>query len=430
MNMRFSSQHETGRLAVTSLYRLVVLRCLAIALQIITLLVAVFYLHQSLPIIPIAVVIILYAGLTFYTWSYCKNREFIDSNEYFLHLLADVTVLSALLYFSGGATNPFTMVYLLPLTVAIVMLPAFHIWGLATITAVYYTLLLWKHVPMEMAHSHGSHDEFDVHIVGMWFSFVITAILISYFVVSMRTAMQQQQRALAEARERVMRDEQLITLGTLAASTAHELGTPLGTMALLLDELDDAETAEEQKTENIAVMRSQVSRCREALTNLSASAGSVRLSGGSAITLDDYILGLCQECETNRPAKRVKLQWGDDAIFPEIVVDRSLSQAIVNIIDNAQKVSTCEVTVLAMSDTNMLSIEVLDNGPGVSESMRQSLGKEPVAIDSQTKDGLGIGLFLAYSIIRRFGGQVALNNRQEGGSRTKVELPLQTLKAN
>ncbi len=430
MKSQFSLELNTDRLAVASLHRLIVLRCLAIVLQIITLLVAVFYLNQTLPLAPISLVIVLYACLTIYSWLYQRSSEFIDSTEYSLHLLADITVLSSLLYFSGGATNPFTMVYLLPLTIAIVLLPTLHIWGLASITAVYYTLLLWKHVPMEMAHSHNNHDEFDIHIVGMWFSFVITAILISYFVVSMRAALQQQQRALAEARERVMRDEQLITLGTLAASTAHELGTPLSTMALLLDELDDIETAEEQKKENIDVMRSQVGRCREALTNLSTSAGSVRLAGGSAITLNDYIANLCRECEANRPAKRVDLQWKTGALFPKIVVDRSLSQSLVNIIDNAQKVSTRAVEVRAMSDDSILSLEVLDNGPGVSESMRQSLGKEPVAMDSQSQDGLGIGLFLAYSIIRRFGGMVELNNRHEGGSSTTIELPLEMLRAS
>lgn len=426
--MQTTLQLDTGQLAAVNLQRLVVLRCLAIGLQIVTLLVAVYYLHQVLPIAPVIIIIALYAGLTLYTWRHAKQVESVDNHEYFLHLLADVTVLTALLYFSGGATNPFTMVYLLPITVAIVLLPARHVWALAAVTAVYYTFLLWKHVPM--AHSHGAHDEFNVHIIGMWSSFVITAILISYFVVAMRTAMQQQQAALTEARERVIRDEQLVVLGTLAASTAHELATPLGTMSLLLDELDDSTVSQEQKNENMIIMRGQVNRCREALTTLSASAGGVRLSGGAAVALDEYLTGLCRECEANRPAKSVALQWRCDAEVPTVVVDRSLAQALANIIDNAQKVSTKAVQVEASCSDKMLRLCVYDNGPGVSEAIQLSIGKEPVAIASQQDHGLGIGLFLAYSIIHRFGGSVELKNRQEGGSVTVVRLPLAELTAD
>lgn len=415
------------QLGSDNLRRLVALRSLAIVLQLITLLVAVYYLHQTLPLVPIIVIIAIYACLTLYTWRHSNRTNNIDSNEYVLHLLADVTVLTALLYFSGGATNPFILVYLLPITIAIVLLPTSHIWSLAVTTALCYTILLWQHVPLEMAHGHASHDEFDAHIVGMWFSFVITAILMSYFVAGMRNTMQKQLSALSDARERVMRDEQLVTLGTLAASTAHELGTPLGTMALLLDELDDDRITDHQKVENIKVMRGQVGRCRDALTTLSTSAGSVRLEGGAATSFDRYIKALCEECETNRPGKQVSLTLLNHGEAPTIVIDRSLSQALVNIIDNAQKLSNKKTEVDALWKDAYIELTVSDRGPGVPNAIQQSMGKEPIAIDSSDCEGLGIGLFLAHSVIRRFGGRIDIANRAGGGTITTIHLPLSGL---
>lgn len=419
-----SLEFDVNQAGPENLRRLVVLRALAIVLQIITLSVAVWYLRQTLPVTTIVIVIALYALLTAYTWHHARHAVRVDSNEYFLHLLADVTVLTTLLYFSGGATNPFILLYLLPITVAIVLLPPGHIWALAITTAVSYTFLVWRHVPM--AHGHSGHDNFDVHIIGMWLSFVITAILISYFVVAMRSAIQQQQAALTAARERVMRDEQLVTLGTLAASTAHELGTPLGTMALLLDELGNESLSAQQKSKTIDVMRGQVRRCRDALTTLSASAGSVRLAGGAVVALDQYVKELCQECEANRPGKLVSLTRQGTSPIPEIVIDRSLSQALMNIIDNAQKASTEQVAVIASWDTETLDISVADNGPGVPEAIQLSIGKEPIAMGS---DGLGLGLFLAHSVIHRFGGTVELKNRPNQGTVTTVKLPLTNLRA-
>lgn len=423
-----NSLHNSA-LGPDSLYRLVTLRCLAILLQLITLLVAVFYLHQTLPIIPIITVIVFYAGLTLYTWRHVKSIDAVDSNEYFLHLLGDIAVLTALLYFSGGATNPFVLVYLLPITIAIVLLSAKTIWWLAAITAFCYTLLLWQHVPLEMAHGHDGHDEFNVHIIGMWFSFVITSILISYFVVGMRNTLQQQQAALSAAREQVMRDEQLVTLGTLAASTAHELGTPLSTMALLLEELDASDIAEQQKKENIDVMRGQVTRCRDALTTLSISAGGVRLAGGAAMSLRQYMQDLCKECEEARPGKPLSLSWLTEGDAPTVVMDRSMTQALVNIIDNAQKSSNKETDVTVRWDQENIELTVSDRGPGIPDSILSLMGKEPIAIDSSSDDGLGLGLFLAHSVIQRFNGRVDIANRTGGGSIVAITLPLQKLRA-
>lgn len=422
--MLFSSKSNTEFGGRTNLFRLVVLRALAIALQLLTVLLAKFYLHQALPLVPIFSVIAIYALLTFYTWYHARQVENVDDNEYLLHLLADTTVLTSLLYFSGGASNPFIMLYLLPITIAIVLLPPRHVWLLAAITAGCYTLLVWQYVPLTP--SHAGHDDFQMHVFGMWASFVIASILIAYFVVGMRSTLQKQQAALVAARERVMRDEQLVNLGTLAASTAHELGTPLATMSLLLDELSETASDAAERRQTIGMIKGQLKRCREALSGLSVSAGGVRLTGGSAVAFDKYMADLCRECEARRPGNRISLDTAAELPAPIIVADRSLSQALSNIIDNALKVSKEDVTIGVAWLDNTLSVVIEDSGEGVPTSIQPVIGKEPIAIGS---DGLGLGLFLAHAVIQRFGGEVSLVGRAEGGSRTTVTLPLAGLTA-
>ena len=165
----------------------------------------------------------------------------VSSVEFFAQLMVDVFALTALLYFSGGSTNPFISLYLLPLTIAAAALPWAYTWVMAAITISCYTLLLFYYVPLP--HDHEEHNsEFNLHVSGMWLAFVLSTVLIAWFVVKMGISIRERDKDLASAREQALRNEQLIALGTLAAGAAHELGTPLATMAIVSGELQDEYT--------------------------------------------------------------------------------------------------------------------------------------------------------------------------------------------
>jgi len=241
----------------------------------------------------------------------------------------------------------------------------------------------------------------------------------------MGNTLRQRNRALAAARERALRDAQLVALGTLAASTAHELGTPLGTMALVAAELDeDCDDQNPAMRERLAVLHTQIDRCKSALSTLATSAGGVRLSGGGPMAVDDYLSHLYAEWQQTKPRVAVRTHWEGEQPAPSILADRILSQAISNILDNAAEASPVAVEWDAHWSRTEFVMEIRDRGPGLTPEAEQSVGRMPY---SGKPEGLGLGLFLAHAIIGRFGGSVTLSNRDGGGSCTRVSLPCTAL---
>ena len=216
--------------------RLFWLRNVSIAGQAAAVLVAQAVFAVELPLAVLAASIGALALLNIATAMRLGRTAEVSDQEVFLQLCADVALLTASLYFTGGATNPFVSLYLLPLMIAATVLPARYTWAMAGMTVAAYSILMVWYQPLGQDHAHHS-NEFGLHVLGMWFNFIVSAMLIALFVARMAASIRARDRLLSAARERTLRDEQLVTLGTFAAGAAHELGTPLSTIAVLVREL-------------------------------------------------------------------------------------------------------------------------------------------------------------------------------------------------
>ena len=405
--------------AAINLQRLVVYRYLVLAGLVIGVAVAIFR-KFTLPFGPLLVVIAIFAALNFITWLRLRWLERpVGEQELFLHLFSDVLILTALLYFTGGSTNPFVSLFLLPLTLAAAALPGRYTWAIAVSALVCYSLLMVWYYPLP--HHHGIN--FNMHVVGMWFGFVLSAILISYFAVKMSATLRERERALAQAREDALRDERLVALGTLAAGAAHELGTPLATMAVLAKDLESECAVMPDLAEPFQVLRSQIARCKEILSQLAISAGQMRAEGGRDQALDQYLLRIVEQWQNGRPAVVIRRNWEGTQPPPRIIADQTLTQAITNILNNAADASEQTVEVSGHWDERELRLEICDRGDGVSAAAASHAG-EPFFTTKPPGQGLGLGLFLAQSTIKRLGGSLELFNRQEGGACTRIVLPL------
>jgi two-component system sensor histidine kinase RegB len=411
--------HPTER-NTADLHRLFLLRNVTIAGQIAAVATTMGILHMPLPLAPIAVIIAAYALFNAGTWLVLRQNWHVSHPVFIVHLLIDVLELTGLLYYTGGATNPFVSLFLIPLAISATVLTSRYTWALSGITIILYTLLLRHYVPLPHM-QHAEMSPFGMHVYGMWLGFVLSAGIIAYFIVGMGKTLRLREQALAAARERTLRDTQLVQLGTLAASTAHELGTPLGTMALITEELNEACANDDpDMSEQIGQLRHQIDRCKSALATLAASAGEVRLSGGGAMAIDGYLASLHAEWQQANPGITLKTRWEGEQPAPAILADRTLSQAISNILDNAADVSPRAIEWYAHWDRRECVLEIRDWGPGLTTEARQKVGKVPY---TAKPEGLGLGLFLAHAIIGRFGGSVTLFNCEDGGSCTRVLLP-------
>lgn len=413
----FSPFPQNNRL---NLQLLMWLRVLAIIGQSAAVMYSAKVLHIQLPITTLFVWIGIYALLTSLTFLRLRSPKQVGPLEFFSQLLIDIVILSILLAYSGGGANPFVSLYLIPITISAITLPARSTWLLTTIAIGLYSWIMWFISPIESHSYHAEH--FSMHTTGMWLGFIIGALLVSYFVVRMGNIIRQQQKILMEQRTAAIQNEQVVRLGALAANTAHELGTPLGTMQLVIDELQNRTDLDRSNTQaSLELLNKQIARCKKALSVLSTNAGQPQALSGEKMYAATFMHQLLQDWQQSRPDAKLQTEWRKPGQGPMLIADTTLHQAIRNILNNAADVSPQHVRCMIDWQQNTLEITIEDHGPGIPVQQAGALGKMPV---TSASDGLGIGLFLSHRIIQAFGGQIRLANLDSHGLQTLILLPI------
>ena len=428
---------------------LFILRNMMMLSEVVLIILSVYGLKINLPEQQLWLVVLSSGAINLYTSMRLETDEPVTELEIFTQISVDVFTIAALLYLTGGASNPITWVFLLPLIITAIMLPQAYAWYMVILTTSLYTMLIAFNIPLPsiephmpdptmiqsnvesyrmLQNAHVMHDKsyFSLHMFGMWFGFVVSAGLVAFFVVELARTLRVQERSLAEARENALRDERVVALGTLAASAAHDMGTPLGTIAIVAHELEQEYPAHRYPdlNEKMLIMQQQINRCKEALSVMSASAGEMRAESGRVILLTDYIDDVIKQWRTHKPG--AKLSFFIDpqiAINAKIIAERTLTHSLINILNNAAEASPTELGIEfhATWDLDNITIKIRDFGPGFSSEIVEFAGKQPVV---SKKRGLGVGLFLTYSTINRLGGNIKLYNSDLGGACVEITLPL------
>ncbi len=378
------------------------------------------------PLFLLALVAGITASLALGYWR-LRRATLITQKELFAHLVVDAGFLIVLLLDTGGASNPMISYLLVLLAVGATLLNQGYVTLFSVGSILTYTFFLLS----ELQNEHTDHMmvNFQLHLVGMWVTFVLSAMLITVFVTRMAAAIRSRELTLAKARENEMRNEQLVAIGTLAAGTAHALGTPLSTMSVLLTDLDKLSAEQLARTplkEDISLLRQQVVRCKDSLNQLTQfynKSNRAELQGSSCAELiadiRDYIVNI---------HPRARVQFHVDAVTGalRIAADLSLRHAVINLIENAIKAARSEVQVHcrpcpAERDSGQcMEICIQDDGPGIPASVMENMG-EPFI--STRKDSMGLGIFLANAAITRHAGSIEMFNRKSGGAMSIIRLP-------
>lgn len=403
----------------TNLRRLVWLRWLMLAAWGSATLWAYCGLGWPVPATPLLVLLtasVLLNAITLWRLSGVARGWWVTEAELAAHLVFDLAVLGAVLYFADGASNPLASLLLIPLTLAAMFLPAYATWSLALGVAGLYAWLMFHFQPLGQhpdAHAHA----WWLHRLGMGLTFGVGAVLIAGFVGRMAASLRQRDALLAQAREDTLRNEQILALATLAAGTAHELGTPLNTMQLLAEELREVVPA--SHVEDLDLLTTQIAQCKTALTRLSARASE----SVAAQPLATALTVLIDRWRLMRPDAAPAVAWPSAAPALTVHWPDALSQALLNLLDNAADAARGQVAVRLDWDKAHLSVRLEDDGPGLVHEAAQAAGR---AVFS-SKGGMGVGLVLANATLQQLGGQVRLRPREEGGTRTEIDLPLRNL---
>lgn len=338
--------------------------------------------------------------------------------ELFAYLQLDVLALAGLLYFSGGASNPFVSLLLLPLLITATLLPIRCVWAMAAVTVSVYTGLMVDYLPLPgMLSGHG--PGFHAHLWGMWLVFVISALLVAGFVARLAAALRQRDREVARLREKALRDEQVLALGMFAAGAAHELGTPLSTIAVLAKELEHEYRQDPVLGDDLHTLREQVEVCKTILGDLLRSA-DLATDREAAQPLDALLERTRNRWQLLRPWVPLRVHCAGSLPPPTVAAPHTVGQTLISLLANAADACPEGVDLAGRWDAQRVVIEIRDRGPGLPAEMPHPPG---TGFFSTKEGGAGIGLLLANATLERLGGQVTLSHDVQGGTCTRIDLP-------
>ena len=413
------NSQQTYSAARQNLFRLSLIRGVALIGQVLALIYFTAINPIGLPANAIALVLAIYASVTVATWQRSRMQVPIADNEFFIHLLADILFFSVLLYFSGGASNPFISYYLIPISIAAITVSRQYSILIAVTALGAYSLLLKYYVPITAIapSSHHGASNGSLHILGMWANFAVSGGIIIYFISRMASALKIQQQALALQRETQLRNEQLLAVGTLAAGTAHELGTPLNTMKLLVDDM----VASAPDNQDLSLLNQQIEQCKTTLKQLLTTAEQSQSNQLEPQSVRSYFTAILERWQLMRPHLKANINFTDSP-DSSAVFEPTVAQSILNLLNNAADASL-NVDVHLSWSAAAANIEIRDYGTGLDLGEVDRLGQ---AFVTDKADGLGLGLFLSQATLSRFGGSVSLQNapNSEPGTLTHILLPL------
>lgn len=399
--------------------------------------------RYNLPNVPLVGILSLQCLTIAYSLYISRKHAIISTRHYALLLIASSMILSAFIYFSGGHTNPLLSLLLIPLALSASQLTVKATATIALITLIAYSILTQYYVPLteglagsEMLHdagSHGSHIShavhsamststhfMDLHFVGMWLTFILSVLLILALVLPLTLETRTQQKKLSQQAERIAHAEKLIAMATFSASSAHALGTPLSTLAIITDDLKEQYTDDAQTSQDLTIMQQQIKLCKSTLQDMMQQADDLKNNKLKTVRVQDLLNETRQQFNLLHPHHELPLQVDNVTDKDAILCDTTLVQALVNLLDNAVQHAKVTPTLHAQCHDGQLILNIDDTGPGIPPQVRDQLGQPFI---STKDDGVGIGLFLSHHTINRLGGTLTIDNT--ANSQLTIVLPLQ-----
>lgn len=399
---------------------IIALRCIAIIIQLLLILFVNVGLAYQLPWIPLFSVISLEILFTISSYFYHNHNHVSDKKSsqkaILVQICADIIFLSLLLFFSGGATNAFVSLLLIPIAIAAVTLTPLLLAIVASLAITSYSILLWA-LPMSVM-----HGNMQGHFIGMGINFLFSALVVAIVVGKMARSINQQELAIAAYRENLLKQEKVTSLGVASAQVTHQLATPIATVQLLADELSE----DFPDNEIILDIQSQLARCRDSLSDFRAMVFDIKEQVIKIANCDDLFVEITDNVRINNPEINLQLVKNNDENSKNITIntDAALIPAIINLINNAIRASkannskTLSLTSEVINDNWQFTIR--DYGKGFTLKKLKELGVKPV----NSEQGFGMAVLLSHASLERLGGKLALTNHQDGGALVTLSIPI------
>jgi two-component system sensor histidine kinase RegB len=413
-----------------NLLLLVALRWIAVAGQIAAIFVAQTWLSIPLPLVEMGYVLLFLVALNLVSFALLRSHWVIDEKLLFTALLLDVGALTAQLYLSGGAVNPFVSLFLLQVIIGAVLLPTSYVWALAGLAGLCFLWLIRYHQPMDLSAFglgvHGQSSYLSLHLYGMFLCFLLAAGLTVLFVTRITANLRDRDRLLSELQQRSVEEGHIVRMGLLASGAAHELGTPLATVSVILNDWEHmkAIAKDPSLSADLKEVRSALARCKDIVSGILLAAGEARGEDAERTTLSVFLTDVVEQWRKTRAPVGFDTAIQISRDVP-IVAETVVRQTLLNMLDNALEASPSWVGVMALLSGADLVVSVRDKGPGFAPEILANLGKPYHS--TKGRPGSGLGLFLVVNVLRKLGGQLTVRNLAEGGALVEMTLPVAAL---
>ena len=405
-----------------NMFQLVQLRWLAVAGQLATIMLTQLAFGIRLPMVSMLGVLGGLVLLNAASLALLRFKGPITNEALFGALLLDVVALSAQLYLSGGATNPFVSLFLLQVVLGSVLLDRWSSWMLVIATSVAFALMTVFYRPIVLPPTI-NRSLFALHVQGMWVCFALVAVLLVLFVSRINANLRTQDLRLADIQRQAVEEEHIVRIGMLASGAAHELGTPLSSLSVILGDWRhiDAIAHDPDLLRDVEDMQAEIQRCKAIVTSILMSSGDPRGEETRATTVRALFDRIVADWSGARDFNGIRFddRFGEDV---PIAADVVLQQAVFNLLDNAAEVSPERIDVILGRADDALVLTVRDAGAGFAAEQLANLGNPYNS--SKSELGRGLGLYLVGNVARKLGGSIVARNREDGGAELILRLPL------
>ena len=431
MASQLSIEEETGR---RNLRFLLGLRTVTFCAQILAIFACNIGLSIVLPVAAMVLTASLLVLFNVYSFLRLRTARPIGQLDVGLGLATDVVVLALQMNFSGGTSNPFVSFFMLPVILGAVMLSARQAWAIYGLTILCYAALavadVFRPMPPEMAMP-GMIDRMALHMHGMMLGYAVCAAVLVFMISRVRANLRARDEEIARLRTQALEQDHLMRLGLLTAGAAHELGTPLTTLSVIIKDWRDLgiPAAKAERDGELATLNNQVLRCKAVISDILAASGQTRGEDTSSQPLKPFLAGICEAWRKRHPDAALDLRLDIDD--RPIAADKVLEQSLVNLLDNAYEASQGEdrrdVAFKARLAGDRLAIEIGDRGPGFAPDILAALGKPFVTTkDDGSGRPRGLGLLLVRNTAQAFGGELTVGGDKRG-ARVRLDIPLASI---
>lgn len=392
-----------------NLRTIVVIRWIATAGQLAAILIVVHALGFSVPLYECMGAILALALSNLFVATRRNLRRLSDFYAALI-LAFDLLQLSVLFFLTGGLENPFSMLMLVPVTVSASILSRRITLALTLLALGCATFISFYHYPLPWPG--GGIDMPLIYVLGIWTALAVSLVFMASFIWSASEESRRVAQALAASESALARAQQMAALGGLAAAAAHELGSPLATIAVVSKELSDEVPADSPLAEDIALLQSQSERCRDILASLTGSPGSAGIDAfGRA-----HLTAVIEEAASGYIPEDIafEMKVSESASGPEPTLPRApeILQGLGNIIQNAGQFARARVTITLDWDDDAVSVIVADDGPGFPAFILDNLGEPYFSTRAGVGGHLGLGIFIAHTLLERTGAALDFRNAE------------------